>query len=166
MNPKSFTQPFLLEHIRPNLLSRASPALSSRAPCGRGDPPAFNNRKDNSVCVIRDPMDCRVGRFCSLLAMTKTKHHNYFCHREGEARGDPLAVSNRTDKPARIPRTTMDCRVPRFRSLLAMTKSVLSSRGLKARGDPLALNNRTDNAARVLRDTMDCRVPRSDPSSQ
>ena len=35
------------------------------------------------------------------------------CHREGEARGDPLGTSKRRDKPVRVPRDTMDCRVLR-----------------------------------------------------
>ena len=43
-----------------------------------------------------------------------------------KARGDPLVLNNRTDKPARIPRAMMDCRVPHLRSLLAMTKGGVS----------------------------------------
>ena len=38
-----------------------------------------------------------------------------------KARGDPLALSKRTDKHARISRDTMDCRVGHLHSLLAMT---------------------------------------------
>ena len=30
------------------------------------------------------------------------------CHREGEARGDPLALATRTDNPARVPRDPMN----------------------------------------------------------
>ena len=48
--------------------------------------------------VLRDTMDCRVGHLRALLAMTKCvyRHRNPHsipsptCHREGEARGDPL----------------------------------------------------------------------------
>ena len=50
-------------------------------------------------------------------------HHS--CHREGAARGDPLALGKRTALSVRALRDTMDCRVPRLRSLLAMTGCVV-----------------------------------------
>ena len=60
--------------------------------------------KRQVVRVPRDTMDCRVGHFRSLLAMTKSvySHHNPhsipspICHREGIVRGDPQFLAKTT----------------------------------------------------------------------
>jgi hypothetical protein len=39
----------------------STPHLSSRAPCGRGDPLALSKRRDKPARIDRDTMDCRVG---------------------------------------------------------------------------------------------------------
>jgi len=117
-------------------------------------------RTDKPVRVPRGTMDCRVVHSV-LLAMTKTTHHTTLLSSRGlKARGDPLALITRTDKPVRVPRDTMDCRVAHT-VFLAMTMSVLSSRGLKARGDLLRTSKRRDKPVHISRGTMDCRVVHS-----
>jgi hypothetical protein len=94
----------------------------------------------------------------SFFAMTNTMYLRlaHSCHREGEARGDPLAHGNRRDKPVRVTRDTMDCRVSHLGSFLAMTNTMYFCLTHPCHcegevcGDPLAHGNRTDNPPTLL----------------
>ena len=122
------------------------------------------------VRVVRDAMDCRVVRSRFLLAMTKcvwlsnrtlySLTHTACSPRLVIARAESPWRSTANHKPkrqaVRVPRDTMDCRVRRLRSLLAMTKCVgvvtesyttipysfVIARAY-ARGDPMVHSKRT-----------------------
>jgi len=94
-----------------------TPPLSSRAPCGRGDPLVLTTRTDKPVRVFRGTMDCRVVHTV-LLAMTNTYAPTPLLSSRGRSpwRSTGPNYPNRQTRPR-----------PSLHSLLAMTKCELQS---------------------------------------